>query len=233
MQFSFKHLSLIVDNQNAGWSFIRCSFIGWSVICRKVDPPSIHDCNRCNFGGEHLLKIQIQIQIQIATVATLVGSISRLLPNRFHPSTIYPASTTYQINIDITYRKTEGIQSYLRIWGTYDPIESGPSEPKKWAFHRCSVKKCRILGRKCSFLAQNPFFCQKRPTFLLPSWPDNKKTSFLCWPRCTAGLGAAAGARFWPENLHFFYDSLPVTALALSARGMNKIEQKIGKPCSF
>ena len=21
-----------------------------------------------------------------------------------------------------TYRKTEGIQSYLRIWGTYDPI---------------------------------------------------------------------------------------------------------------
>ena len=137
MQFSFKHLSLIVDNQNAGWSFIRCSFIGWSVICRKVDPPSIHDCNRCNFGGEHLLKIQIQIQIQIqiATVATLVGSISRLLPNRFHPSTIYPASTTYQINIDITYRKTEGIQSYLRIWGTYDPIESDPSEPKKWGLY--------------------------------------------------------------------------------------------------
>ena len=32
-----------------------------------------------------------------------------------------------------TYRKTEGIQSYLRIWGTYDPIESGPSDPKKWA----------------------------------------------------------------------------------------------------
>ena len=31
-----------------------------------------------------------------------------------------------------TYRKTEGIQSYLRIWGTYDPIESGPSDPKKW-----------------------------------------------------------------------------------------------------
>ena len=30
-----------------------------------------------------------------------------------------------------TYQKTEGIQSYLRIWGTYDPIESGPSEPKK------------------------------------------------------------------------------------------------------
>ena len=68
-----------------------------------------------------------------------------------------------------TYRKTEGIQSYLRIWGTYDPIESWPFELKKWGFHRCSVKKCRISGRKCSFLAQNPFFCQKRPTILLPS----------------------------------------------------------------
>ena len=30
-----------------------------------------------------------------------------------------------------TYRKTKGIQSCLMIWGTYDPIESGPSEPKK------------------------------------------------------------------------------------------------------
>ena len=30
-----------------------------------------------------------------------------------------------------TYRKTEAIQSYLRIWGTYNPIELGPSEPKK------------------------------------------------------------------------------------------------------
>ena len=24
-----------------------------------------------------------------------------------------------------TYQKTEGIQSYLRIWGTYDPIGGG------------------------------------------------------------------------------------------------------------
>ena len=29
------------------------------------------------------------------------------------------------------YRKTEGIQSYLGIWGRYDPIESGLSEAKK------------------------------------------------------------------------------------------------------
>ena len=34
----------------------------------------------------------------------------------------------------VTYQKTEVIQSYLRIWGTYDPIESGPSEPKKGVY---------------------------------------------------------------------------------------------------
>ena len=36
------------------------------------------------------------------------------------------------------YWKTEVIQSYLRIWGRYTPIESGPSEPKKWGCYRCS-----------------------------------------------------------------------------------------------
>ena len=40
-----------------------------------------------------------------------------------------------------TYRKAEGIQSYLKIWGCYDPIESGPSETKKGGLYRCSVKK--------------------------------------------------------------------------------------------
>ena len=40
-----------------------------------------------------------------------------------------------------TYRKTEGIQSYLRICGCYDLIKSGLSEPKKKGFYGCSVKK--------------------------------------------------------------------------------------------
>ena len=44
----------------------------------------------------------------------------------------------------VTYRKTEGIQSYPRIWGTYDPIESDPSDPKKGGLYGCSVKKCRF-----------------------------------------------------------------------------------------
>ena len=29
-----------------------------------------------------------------------------------------------------TYLKTEGIESYLRTWTSYDPIESGPFEVK-------------------------------------------------------------------------------------------------------
>ena len=58
------------------------------------------------------------------------------------------------------YRKTKGIQSYLRIWRTYDPIESGSSAPKKWGLYGCSVKECRISGQKCSFLARNPFFSE-------------------------------------------------------------------------
>ena len=41
-----------------------------------------------------------------------------------------------------TYRKTEGTQSYLRICGTYDPIELGRSDPKKWGLYRRSEKKC-------------------------------------------------------------------------------------------
>ena len=40
-----------------------------------------------------------------------------------------------------TYRKTKGIQSYLRIWGCYDPIEWGPTETKKGGLYGCSVRK--------------------------------------------------------------------------------------------
>ena len=43
----------------------------------------------------------------------------------------------------IIYRKTEVIQSYPRIWGSYDPFESDPSEPKKWGF--VTRKSSRLL----------------------------------------------------------------------------------------
>ena len=65
------------------------------------------------------------------------------------------------------YRKTEGIQSYLRIWGTYDPIESELSDPKKGGLYGCSVKKNRFckysqiwsfLGWHCG---KNMHLCKK------------------------------------------------------------------------
>ena len=46
-----------------------------------------------------------------------------------------------------TYRKTEGIQSYLRTWGSYDPIELDPSEPKKWGLYGRSVKNAHFRAK--------------------------------------------------------------------------------------
>ena len=42
-----------------------------------------------------------------------------------------------------TYWKTKGIQSCLRIWRSYDPIELSSSEP----VNGCSVKKSRFVDR--------------------------------------------------------------------------------------
>ena len=61
-----------------------------------------------------------------------------------------------------TYRKSEGIQSYLRIWGCYDPIESGPSETKKGGFYGCCV-------RKLDFFTLHPY----NPPFWVSDGPDS------------------------------------------------------------
>ena len=47
-----------------------------------------------------------------------------------------------------TYQKTKVIQSYLRMWGTYDPIELELSDPKKLGLYGCSVKKGDFGGKK-------------------------------------------------------------------------------------
>ena len=44
-----------------------------------------------------------------------------------------------------TNRKTKGIQSYLRKWGCYYPIDSGPSETKKGVLYGCSVLECTVV----------------------------------------------------------------------------------------
>ena len=105
-----------------------------------------------------------------------------------------------------TYQKTNGIQSSLRIWRSCHPIESGPSEPKKWGFHRCSVKKRRISGKKCSFLARNPFFLEIVQLYLSPPWPDTKKTTFFCWLLCMGVQKKRFRAKnsiFGPQKGHF------------------------------
>ena len=81
-----------------------------------------------------------------------------------------------------TYQKTKGIQSSLRIWRSCHPIESGPSEPKKWGFHRCSVKKRRISGKKCSFLARNPFFWNFPTLFVTIMTGHQKDNIFVLTP---------------------------------------------------
>ena len=78
-----------------------------------------------------------------------------------------------------TYRKTEVIQSYLRIWGTYDPIELGPSDPKKWGLYRRSVKKCRFSGQnRAPAAAPRPAVQRgqhKNVVFLVSSHDGDKK----------------------------------------------------------
>ena len=123
-------------------------------------------CIEKNWGDEKILVIPVTWQISAQ-------------PLQLGPQNGPPSGQTG------TYRKTKGIQSYLRIWRSCHPIESGPSEPKKGWFHRCSVKKCRIFGQKCSFLAPNPFFFLPVQFFLSPPWRDTKKTTFFCWILCT------------------------------------------------
>ena len=103
-----------------------------------------------------------------------------------------------------TYRKTEVIQSYLRIWGTYDPIESGPSDPKKWGLYRRSVKKCRFSGQnRAPAAAPRPAVQRgqhKNVVFLLSGHDGNKKVGRF-WQK--NGFWAKK-LHFWPEILHFF-----------------------------
>ena len=100
------------------------------------------------------------------------------------------------------FRKTEGIQSYLRIWGTYDPTELDPSDPKKRWLNGCRVKKCRFWRQKwASAAATRPAVQQgqhKNVVFWYPAMMVTKnlgdfqkkhgflatKTGFFCQKIC-------------------------------------------------
>ena len=103
-----------------------------------------------------------------------------------------------------TYRKTESIQSYLRIWGTYDPIESRPFELKKWGFHRCSVKKCRISGRKCSFGPKSIFLPKASNFFVTIMTGQQKDNIFVLTPLHGGPRGGRRGPILARKSAFFY-----------------------------
>ena len=98
-----------------------------------------------------------------------------------------------------TYRKTEIIQSYLRTWGSHW-VRSVWGKIR-WLYGR-SIGRNWFLGRKCSFLVQNPFFLRCHPIYLLPSWCYTK--NFVLSPL----HGGPQGGRWCPflaqKFWHFF-----------------------------
>ena len=105
----------------------------------------------------------------------------------------------------IIYRKTECIQSYLRIWGRYDPIESGPSDTKKWGLYKRSVEKSRFLGQKWAPAAAPGPVVQrgqhKSVVILVSSHHWHWRTQTLIWKynkyRCWFNSTA-----WWPKLAH-------------------------------
>ena len=113
---------------------------------------------------------------------------------------------------------TEVIQSYLRTWGSYDPIESGPSEPKKWGLYGRSVKKCRFSGQKWAPAATLRPVMQrsqhKNVVFSVSSHDSNKKVGQF--PKKNGFR--AKKLHFWPKNL-FFFTLHPYNPLFLGSDG--------------
>ena len=62
------------------------------------------------------------------------------------------------------------------------------------------LPKVALFGPKSGFFGQKSIFCPHPPISSLPSWPDTKKTMFLCCSCCWASSRGAARARFWPKN---------------------------------
>ena len=117
-----------------------------------------------------------------------------------------------------TYQKTKGIQSSLRIWRSCHPIESGPSEPKKWGFHRCSVKKRRISGKKCSFFGQEPIFFGNCPILFVTTMTGHQKDNiFLLTP-----LHGCPKKKVSGQKQHFWTPKGPLWAIGATKRAARR-----------
>ena len=95
-----------------------------------------------------------------------------------------------------TFRKTEGIQSYLRICGCYDLIKSGLSEPKKRDFMGVAQKNLifgLFLGQKWALAAPQELVQQherhKNVVFLVSGHDGNEEIG-----------GCGQKIDFWPKN---------------------------------
>ena len=99
-------------------------------------------------------------------------------------------------------RPHTGIQSYLRIWGTYDPIESGLSKPRKGGFCGYNVKNL-IWG---PILAKNvPLH---PPQELAQHYGEHENVVFWCsvmmvpknWRMSTKNWVWAQKQHFWAQK---------------------------------
>ena len=99
-----------------------------------------------------------------------------------------------------------GPQSSLRIWRSCHPIESGPSEPKKWGFHRCSVKKRRIWVKNELFWPKIHFFWNFPTLFVTIMTGHQKDNIFVLTPLhgCSQKNGfGPKNSFFGPQKGHF------------------------------
>ena len=74
----------------------------------------------------------------------------------------------------------------------------------KWGFHRCSVKKCRISGQKCSFLARNPFF-RKSSNFFVTIMTGHQKDNTLVLTPLHGGPRGGRRGPFLARKSAFLY----------------------------
>ena len=82
------------------------------------------------------------------------------------------------------------------------------------------LPKVALFGPKSGFFGQKSIFCPHPPIFSLPSWPDTKKTTFLCRSCCWTSSWGAARAHFWPKNspkIRFFC-ATPIKSLFFGLR---------------
>ena len=123
------------------------------------------------------------------------------------------------------YRKTKGIQSYLRIWGTYDPNESGPSEPNKWGFHRCSVKNAEFQAKNAVFWPEIHFFRKSFKFFVTIMTGHQKDNIFVLTPLHGGPRGGRRGPILARKSA-FFLRYAYITPLFLGQTDLTQWDHK-------